>query len=538
MSIPIRFPIAGSSRVPISGAVPVGGHEDEVLLNVGIWLKSMSAGVRNHAVGISAVPIRDRVYVPRESLDEAFGADPAVVRAVLAFANRHALYPEQRTERSRLIRLKVPLAKVSQLFGVQLRSFRTPTGETYRGRVGEIFVNSADFSPEEAANISGVFGLDNRVQARPFLTMLHSSLRNLAAMYPSYYSVPNGLDGSGQCLGILEFGSVISSGLISAHIPGSTAAFQVVPILPTPGQPAASSDLQNEIALDISTASRFAPKANLVIYFTEKTEFGWIAALDHIIHDVVRRPSVLSISWGWGEQGVGATGFQWTRSAIDAVEDLLAEAASCGMTVCVSSGDSGPCTDDGRLGVYYPASSAFVLSCGGTMLPMRAPGGEVAWSNAAGASGGGESRVIPRPSNWQTAVSAESPNISPNPSPGRLLPDVSALAYGSGWEGRPAAGTSAAAPLWAAIVACANQQIQNQAGGNTAGNFNTLLYDSSSALNTACHDITQRNNRTQEQPNHFYVATRGWDACSGWGTPIGSKLIAGLLQSAQARDGK
>ncbi|MFZ0272007.1 MAG: S53 family peptidase [Acidobacteriaceae bacterium] len=528
----MRFPITGSARTPVTGTVSVSDLENDSWVNIGIWLKAMSAGVRNHAAAVSALSVRDRVYMRRDLLDEMFGANPAVVRAVHAFADRHGLYAMQRTERSRLVQLRVPVLKIPQLFGIQLCTLRAPDGKTYRGGVGEMSVSAADFSPEEAANISGVFGLDNRVQARPFLTVLHSSLRNLNTTYPDYYGLPTGLDGSGQCVAILEFGNAISPAMIGAHMPGSTAVFQTITVLPSPEPPSAVNDLQNEIALDISTASRFAPKAKLAVYFTEKSEYGWIAALDTIIHDTVRRPSVLSISWGWSEQG-GTADFQWTRSAICAVEDLLAEAASCGMTVCVSSGDFGACTDCGRPGVYYPASSTFVLSCGGTMIPMRGPASEIVWSNAAGASGGGESSIIARPRNWQNAVSAKSPNIPPNPSPGRLLPDVAAVAYGSGWDGRPVAGTSAAAPLWAALLACANQEIHDQGIAKTVGNINGLLYDKSSDANTACHDVTQVNNKTQQQPNYFYVAGPSWDACSGWGTPIGVKVISSLLRSAQ-----
>jgi kumamolisin len=527
------FQIAGSARLPAVGAVLIGEAEGDNSVEVGIWLNSMYAGVRNHAAAISSLPLCDRAYVGRDSLDEKFGSDPTVVRAVHAFAERHALKVVQRSERSRLIRLSVPLSKVTELFGVRLHNFRMPDGRTYRGRVGEISVSAADFSPEEAGKIRGVFGLDNRIQAKPFVTVLHSTLKNLRIPYPDYYSLPSDLDGAGQCIGILEFGNPIAPAIINAHMPGSTATFHNIHISPSAGPSSGITNLENEVALDISTASRVAPKAALAIYFTEKSEYGWIMALDTIIHDTILRPSVLSISWGWAEQLGIDTGFQWTRSAIDAVEDLLAEAASCGMTVCVSSGDSGPCTDSGCVGVYYPASSSFVLSCGGTMIPWRSPGREVVWSNAAGASGGGESSVIARPKNWQNTVSPKSRNILPNPSPGRLLPDVAALAYGSGWDGSPVAGTSASAPLWSALLACANQQIQNHGIAKSVGNINTLLYDISSDLNAAFHDITDVDNRILQQSNYYYIATPRWDACSGWGTPIAAEIVAGLLRNAQ-----
>ena len=84
-------------------------------------------------------------------------------------------------------------------------------------------------------------------------------------------------------------------------------------------------------------------------------------------------------------------------------------------------------------------------------------------------------------------------------------------------------GTSAVAPLWAGLIALINQSI-----GKPAGFINPLLYqagDSSGDFN----DITSGNNGA-------YSAQKGWDACTGLGSPIGSEVASVLgAPSAQTK---
>ena len=73
-------------------------------------------------------------------------------------------------------------------------------------------------------------------------------------------------------------------------------------------------------------------------------------------------------------------------------------------------------------------------------------------------------------------------------------------------------GTSAVAPLWAALIARINAST-----GQAAGFINPLLYQNPKDL----RDITQGNNGD-------FAAQPGWDACTGLGSPNGEPL-AGLL---------
>jgi kumamolisin len=73
-------------------------------------------------------------------------------------------------------------------------------------------------------------------------------------------------------------------------------------------------------------------------------------------------------------------------------------------------------------------------------------------------------------------------------------------------------GTSAVAPLWAALIARINA-----AKGAPAGFVNPKLYKAAGV----CNDITQGNNGS-------FAASKGWDACTGLGSPNGQKVAAAL----------
>src|SRR5262249_34441761 len=212
---------------------------------------------------------------------------------------------------------------------------------------------------------------------------------------------------------------------------------------------------------------------------------------------------------------------------LDAFEEVLREAAVLGVTVCCSAGDYGASSEflDGRAWVEYPASSPYALACGGTTLCSR--GGtiisEVVWNKAAQflqATGGGISQVFPLPA-WQH--SADVPDsVNPGGGRGRGVPDVAANAdpvtgYLVQVHGRTTVicGTSAGAPLWAALIARINQSL-----GRPVGYINPYLYQSVEH-HRAFNDIVFGG-------NGVYAARKGWDACTGWGSPNGTGLLYAL----------
>jgi kumamolisin len=249
------------------------------------------------------------------------------------------------------------------------------------------------------------------------------------------------------------------------------------------------------------------------VYFAPNTDAGFLDAITTAIHDTTNKPSVISISWGGPES-------TWTAQAMTAMDQAFQAAATLGITVCIASGDNGSSdgVNDGADHVDFPASSSFALACGGTSLKASASAinGETVWNDGAngGASGGGISGFFAKPA-WQASLNAVDTQGKVVALTQRGVPDVAGNADPqTGYEVRVdgtdsvIGGTSAVAPLWAALIARANQL-----SGKPAGFINPQLYQNPKAL----RDITSGNNGD-------FAAAAGWDACTGLGSPNGAAL--------------
>jgi len=214
---------------------------------------------------------------------------------------------------------------------------------------------------------------------------------------------------------------------------------------------------------------------------------------------------------------------------MQALDQNFQAATLLGVTVCVASGDGGSSDGetDGLAHVDFPASSPHILACGGTRLvsSMGQVKSEVAWNDEAeggGATGGGVSDVFPLP-DWQGSANVP---LSANPGrhKGRGVPDVSGDAdpetgYVVQVDGTSAVigGTSAVAPLWAALIALINQALDAKLGF-----VNSVLYEKVEAeASSALRDI-------ENGGNGAYSAGPGWDPCTGLGSPDGTKLLDAL----------
>jgi kumamolisin len=384
--------------------------------------------------------------------------------------------------------------------------------------------------PEELqGHVLAVLGLDNRPQARPHFRVAQPHATNVSytpVQVGTLYGFPAGATASGQTIGLIELGG----GYREADV---TAYFQTLS-LPAPAITAVSVDggentpgnangADGEVMLDIEVSASIASGAKIAIYFTPNTDQGFIDAVTTAVHDTVNKPSVISISWGGPES-------TWTTQAWTALNAACQAAAAVGVTITVAAGDDG--STDGETGnnVDFPASSPYVLGCGGTTL--RGSGttitSEVVWNELTsdeGATGGGVSALFPLPT-WQQNSNVPA---APTSGGGRGVPDVTGDADPStGYvirvdgETTVIGGTSAVAPLWAGLIALANQQ-----NGVAAGFVNPTLYGAGAAK--AFHDITQGNNGA-------FSAGSGWDACSGQGSPVGSAVIQ-LLGAASGTTG-
>ena len=304
------------------------------------------------------------------------------------------------------------------------------------------------------------------------------------------YGFPTGVNGAGQTIGILELGGGYSASDLSSYFAGLGIAEPRVTAVSVDGATNSPNDpnADGEVALDIEVAGSIAPGANIAVYFTTNTSQGFLDALTTAIHDTANGPpSVISISWGSAESN-------WTAQSMTAFDEACQSAAALGITITVASGDNG--SSDGGSGnnVDFPASSPHVLGCGGTELIATSSviQQEVVWNDQAqggGASGGGVSSVFTLPP-WQMKSNVPSP---PTSGGGRGVPDVAGDAspetgYNVFYDGQAAVvgGTSAVAPLWAALIALLNQQ-----RGSNIGFANVTLYQNAE---NGFHDITQGNN--------------------------------------------
>jgi kumamolisin len=522
-----QLPLAGSERAPLEGAREIGPANPDETVEVTIRLRSR-AGKKPMVSAEFTTPIAKRTIFSRKEFEQRHGADPQSIARVEAFAREHKLTVKEKSPGRRTVILSGTVAALNQAFGVQLKEYQHPNGR-YRGRTGAIHI------PAELQDvIEGVFGLDNRPQAKPHFRRRHPragaranavNLSYTPTQVAALYNFPTGVDGSGECIALIELGGGYNPADLSNYWSQlkltQTPKVSAISIGNGSNNPTGDPNgPDGEVMLDIEVSGAIAPGAKIVVYFADNTDAGFLNAITTAVHDSTNNPSVVSISWGGPESS-------WTQQALTSMDEAFQSAAAMGVTVCVAAGDSGS-TDgvsDGQNHVDFPASSPNVLACGGTTLVASGNKvtSETVWNELAnneGATGGGISDVFALPS-WQNGAGVP-PSANPNQNVGRGVPDVSGDAdpttgYVTLVDGQPdvIGGTSAVAPLWAGLIALINESI-----GKPVGFVNPLLYQNASTAGDFT-DITSGNNGA-------YSAGPGWDACTGLGSPIGTNVAAAL----------
>ena len=518
-----RHVVPGSERVVVRGAVPVSPAASDERMEVTVRVRAAPSprGANDGAVFDDKLPAQRR-YLSREDYAAGHGADPQDIANVTEFAAAHHLAVVESNPARRTLVLSGTVATFGKAFGVTLQQFQHPSG-TYRGRTGAISV------PENLAGIvEGVFGLDDRPQAEPHFQRVQpegaAASRAAGSSFTppqlaSLYKFPLGLDGSGQCIGIIELGGGFKPADIKTYFTGLGLPVPNVKAIRVDGgrnHPTNANSADGEVMLDIEVAAGVAPKALIAVYFAPNTSQGFLDAITTAVHDAVNKPSVISISWGSAESN-------WTAQGMTQFDQAFQAAAAMGVTICCAAGDNGS-TDgvaDGNSHVDFPASSPFALGCGGTKLTASGTTitAEVVWNanSTTSATGGGVSGFFALPAYQKNAKVP-----APIGAGGRGVPDVAGDADpASGYQVRVDGqnlvfgGTSAVAPLWAGLIALMNQKLSHPVGF-----LNPLIYGSLAGRGLFT-DIVSGNNGA-------FSAAPGWDACTGWGTPIGSKLLIAL----------
>jgi len=522
-------PLPGSERTPTHQARVKGPISADEPIEVRISLKA-PASLRQQADEMARQDVSQRNYLSREEFEKAFAVDNDAIAKVEQFARDHNLSVSRIDRGRHAVYLNGTARDMSQAFETSLETYEQPDGVTYRGRTGPIHI------PEDLVGvILSVNGLDNRPAARPKMRVraaaaaqgLEYTPQQLAQLY-SFPQVPN--PGQGQCIAIIELGGGFRQSDLNTYFSGKGPIVTAVPVDSGHNHPTSNANgPDGEVMLDIEVAGGVAPNANIAVYFAPNTNKGFLDAISAAVHDSVRKPSVVSISWGSAEDG-GA----YSQSVLNAFDQIFQAAAVLGVSITVAAGDNG--SSDGLSSgdhVDFPASNPRVTACGGTRLvapDKKTIQSETVWNDGAqgGATGGGVSTVFPVPA-YQNGLSATRTDQTKVALTGRGVPDIAANAdpatgYDVLVDGQrfPIGGTSAVAPLIAGLIALMNQQL-----GKPVGFWNPMLYQ---AIGTgAVRDITQGNNGT-------YAAADGWDACTGVGAPVGTALL-GALQSTKSASG-
>jgi len=526
-------PLPGSERAPLADATPAGPLDTAERAGVTLVLRRRA--------DIPAEIVEGPTVLTRDELAEQYGADPADVNLVRRTAGELGLEVTTVDPASRLVKATGTLAQLSSAFGVTLRQVSSPAPKgqgtvTHRYREGPVYLPA----PLEGV-VTAVLGLDTRPQARP-----HFRVRRAGASEPGVagaggaaaavaggtyppdqvagiYQFPAGTSGAGQNIAVIELGGGYSASDLDTYFGGLGIAVPSISAVSVDGasNDPGSGDADVEVALDIDVIGAAAPGATQLVYFAPNSDDGFVDAISQAAQ-ATPAPIAISISWGQSEDA-------WTAQGRSAMDAAMADAAALGITVCVASGDNGSDdgAGDGQPHVDFPASSPHALACGGTKLIADPSTGqissEVVWNETAtnqGAGGGGVSDMFALPS-WQANAGVPARAGGAGAS-GRGVPDVAgnadpATGYQiySGGRAQVVGGTSAVAPLWAALVSRLAE-----ATGKRLGLIQTPLYAGVTPGTPVpgCRDITSGTNGA-------YAAGPGWDACSGLGSPDGTALV-------------
>lgn len=432
---------------------------------------------------------------------------------------------------TRRVTLHGEATRLGTAFGVALEHFAGPgpggSSAPYRGHLGEIR------APEAVAGaLQGVFGLDDRPIAR---SHVHSATAPLLVSYdPSelaeVYAFPrlrNRGEGLHLVAGMVELGGAVRN----ADVAGSFARLGLMPpkivhvsvdaALPRPAPDGADVEVALDYQVLGAMVMQMAPRANLtiVVYNAPNNERGFIDAVATAATDTLHRPAAVSISWGAPEN-------DWTAQAMRAMDAVFAVGSAHGVAFSASAGDWGSSNaePDGRQHAEHPASSPHVWACGGTtLLAARGrPMSETVWNelkSGQGAAGSGVSASFATPAyQVDNGIDLRSADSGYR---GRGLPDGSGNADPvTGWNVvaggrlRTTGGTSAVAPMYTALWT-----LVAAATGRPIGAPHTTLYRAGARC---FNDVTSGNTGGP------YAAQRGWDAASGWGSPIGARIAREL----------
>lgn len=503
-------------------------------------------------------------YITPQEFNARFAPTAQSVAAVRQFLTSQGLSVTGVSSNRTIIHAAGSVAQAERAFGVTIATYLLDKRNVYAP-------TAAPQIPDSLANIVlNVGGLDNILKAKPELVPTASntpaSARRAAAAadtnpvpgafapadlrgaYDVSSLISAGGTGSGQHIAVFE---------LAPYIPSDVTAYRSQYLLPnptinnisvdsasntcvTPGSACDNGSGIVEADLDMQVVSAIAANATQDVYTGPNTYQGLLDTYNAIV--AANADPVTTTSWGFCEPYAGSY-------ALHALDQIFAQGAVQGQSFLAAAGDTG--SDDcfrsyggfvSNPAVDSPASDPYVLGVGGTSLTLSGGGygSETVWNRGyagnlgGGAGGGGISSNFDQPS-WQVGGGVvnsystgerEVPDITADADPYTGYSEycsstVECIGPSSPWI--EIGGTSAAAPLWAAILTNINSYLSANAV-TPLGWSNATLYQlfSNAQTYTPYHDITVGNNNDDYSSGPYvgdYPATACYDQASGIGSP-------------------
>ncbi len=546
-SVPAVSPLVARS-VSISDAVP----SMRLSLSINLSLRNTADLARYVQAEYTPGSYLFHRYLGTAEFAALYGPTAQEVQQVASFLRAQGFSVTHAATGQQVIDFSGTVAQAEQTFRVQIH--------TYRAGNGRIFYAN-DAAPRVPLTlrplIVNINGLDNAVvrthpplRARRTITPTRSPRSivcpgpgsdALEYLLPSQFSTAYnfmqaysvGLHGEGQSIALFELDGYSASDVAafqSCYDRNSQTRINNVLInggVATPGSGAIEVELDMQVVLGALNGL-----TNLFVYQAPNTSTGYDDEWNQIVQDNI---PVISTSWGLCEP-------QMSSTDVTAENGFFLQADAQGQSIVAAAGDNGAFDcGNGSLAVDDPASNPNITGVGGTHLVINSNGSynsESVWSgtpNSFNGGGGGVSQLWTMPSYQSgpgvinSTYSSGSPCSAPSGQYCREVPDVSLNAdptvgyvvYCTVVVAQcdpsapfiPVGGTSAAAPMWAAVVALTNEYELGH-GGTNLGFLNPLLYtllNSSTLYSRAFHDVTSGTNLN-------YPALSFYDMASGIGT--------------------
>jgi len=466
-----------------------------------------------------------RRYLTPEQFAAQFSPTEADYQAVLSFARAQGMTVDQTHPNRLLVSVTGSVADIERAFHITLQIYQHPTeARTFYAPDREPSVDA----PLPLQHIAGLH--DYR---RPSPISLHTSAPGVSGRpialggtgpggsyrgkdFRNAYIPGSTLRGAGQSLGLVAFDGYFPNDVAQYATQAGLTNIPVETILIDgfSGNPtsSASGSGNEEVALDIEMAMSMAPGLDSILVY-EASPTSNQATVNNMFNRMATDNRARQISCSWGFD-IDVT-----------IHQIFQQFAAQGQSFYTASGDGGAFAGP----VMQPADDPFITTVGGTVLTTSGSG---AWSSETtwNGSGGGIS-TIHRIPEWQQGLDM---SLNQGSKVMRNIPDVAMIAdnvwlMADNGKSFSVSGTSIAAPLWGAFTALINEKAA-AAGLPPIGFASPALYaiGKSATYTKSFHDITTGSNTGTQSPSRFF-ARRGYDLCTGLGTPIGNTLINALM---------